>query len=196
MSDTWMELRRLALAATPGPWELERRVIHGKDYGVYGVILTPDEPNEEEDGERLLRMSGSGGAISYSRYVVRPSDVDADDENLTYIAAANPAQVLALLDALDRLTSDNKRMREALKEIAELEPRQAEHKPDDWDAQVKACEECQRYAGHPIQRGICNTHRQPLWANQRHRDDENFALGHRAKSVARAALTSKEGEDE
>jgi hypothetical protein len=39
--------------------------------------------------------------------------------------------------------------------------------PADWSAQIDACEECARWKGHPIQGGICDNHRRPLYARER-----------------------------
>jgi len=86
--------------ATRGPWETERSVIHGRDYGLRGIIPTPDEPTEDDDGQRVMRRTGSGGAVSYSDYLLVPHGVDADEENFAYIALANPSTILRLEAAL------------------------------------------------------------------------------------------------
>lgn len=199
MSDTWMELRE-QIARVIGARAFE---LHAKFYDY--CIRSGDSEEEARAAADWAHKTECDEALAKAD-ALRPifdrllkASGDQGDRIGTHGVDCHtwgPRHYACALAELDRLTSDNKRMGEALAEIADLEPRQAEHKPDDWDAQVKACDECQRYAGHPIHRGICNAHRQPLWANQRHRDDENFALGHRAKSIARAALTSKEGEDE
>jgi Ead/Ea22-like protein len=69
------ELRALALAATPGPWEI-----------VTGPFTTCIS-------SRSGFIVGSDGMASYGQDVI----------NANYIAAANPATVLALLDDLARL---------------------------------------------------------------------------------------------
>lgn len=80
------------------------------------------------------------------------------------------------------------RLREALTQIVELS--EAPFKfPVDWDQQIEACSECQRYKGHPIQRGICDTHRRPIYERERHDESEQKAIGYRAKTIARQALT-------
>lgn len=76
---------------------------------------------------------------------------------------------------------------EALAKIVELEPRPSAHALD-WPA-IDACEDCQRYKDHPIQRGICNTHRRPIWDREKHEIHEEKALGYRAKGIARDALS-------
>lgn len=68
------ELRRLCTSATPGPW----------------YISAPAEQAVWHDKDR--------------RYLIADtSSVFQADGNAEYIAAANPATVLALLDELDRL---------------------------------------------------------------------------------------------
>lgn len=80
----------------------------------------------------------------------------------------------------------------ALEEIAALE---TEPFAGGLDMEaIKACEECQRYAGHPVQHGICNTHRRPIWDREAHDSHEEKALGYRAKAIARAAIAKATGE--
>jgi len=82
------ELRAKAEAATPGPWMLLPPAIIGEN----NHVITP------HDGQRCgIVVNG------------------ATPENATYIAAANPATVLTLLDALE----------EAECEVARLEWRRA-----------------------------------------------------------------------
>lgn len=78
------------------------------------------------------------------------------------------------------------RLAKALGEIAGIEP-----KPFDGGldmAAIRACEECQRYEGHPVQHGICNTHRRPIWDREKHDSHEEKVLGYRAKNIAAEAL--------
>jgi hypothetical protein len=77
----------------------------------------------------------------------------------------------------------------ALERIRDLKPRPYDKHPTDWREQIDACEECQRYSGHPIQQGICNTHRRPLWERETHDKHEERALGSRAAIIAREALS-------
>ncbi|EPA1185467.1 ead/Ea22-like family protein [Pseudomonas aeruginosa] len=78
------ELRRLAKAATPGPWRVQtgcswRRI--GTDSGDGDVLRPCTHPH---DGW---------------------PDIVAPAENLEYIASANPKTILALLDEIDGLRS-------------------------------------------------------------------------------------------
>jgi hypothetical protein len=77
---------------------------------------------------------------------------------------------------------------EALEEIAAIEPKPFEGGLD--AAAIRACEECKRYEGHPVQLGICDTHRRPIWEREKHDSHEEKALGYRAKSISRDALAA------
>jgi hypothetical protein len=77
----------------------------------------------------------------------------------------------------------------ALRGIVALEPEPFDL-PKDWREQIAACAECERYKRHPIQQGICNLHRRPLWDREKHEAFEEKRLGYRAKEIARAALRS------
>ena len=69
------ELKRLAEAATPGPWRTEGHVVFGVNHGKKRVA------------------SSIWGAPN-------------SDENLSYIAAANPAAILELIAEMERLRED------------------------------------------------------------------------------------------
>ena len=75
----------------------------------------------------------------------------------------------------------------ALRAIIDMEPEPYAF-PDDWQAQIAACEECKRWKNHPIQQGICDTHRQPLWDREAHYKEEQRRLHWRMRSIAREAL--------
>ncbi|HBO3174871.1 TPA: ead/Ea22-like family protein [Pseudomonas aeruginosa] len=83
------ELRRLAKAATPGPWEYQAPL----------KILAAD------------RTSIVLIALSHANY-------REDEANSRLIAAANPKTILALLDEIDRLKAENDALREALSQIS------------------------------------------------------------------------------
>ena len=80
------ELRKLALAATPGPWQAQQR-------------------NKQE----AIYIVGPAG--------VPPACHAFYADNAAYIAAANPATVLALLDELEAAHASR---REAQARVAEL----------------------------------------------------------------------------
>ena len=94
----------------------------------------------------------------------------------------------ALADLADAQAQENARLRSALEEIANLKERRESKYPTDWREQIAACRECQKYKDHPIQQGICDTHRQPIYAQWDHDANETKILGYRAISIARAAL--------
>jgi len=75
----------------------------------------------------------------------------------------------------------------ALTEIVNLQPEPYTF-PSDWHEQIAACAECKRWQGHPIQQGICDDHRRPLWAREDHDASERRAMGTRMRIIARNAL--------
>ena len=110
------ELRRLAEAATPGPWDYYRP---HPNYRAYAV-------------DRVM----PGGHLGED--VATTEDVYAE-ENGAYIAAANPAAVLGLLDRLAHMTEarDNARVEvkrltalvEAVREYAAARQANIDHGP-------------------------------------------------------------------
>ncbi|UXY14776.1 ead/Ea22-like family protein [Chitiniphilus purpureus] len=136
--DNHDELRRLAQAATPGPWRWEINAKHKSMHLVGGV---PQYDLTVMDFERW----GMGGAVIRLRELSEPgmnimsrvcdrldwivpfagrehhedwcADIDHADAKL--IAAANPATVLALLDELAASQAEVARLRGALQFYAE-----------------------------------------------------------------------------
>ena len=84
MIDT-KELRRLAQAATPGPW-----INHGRQPNVAGL------PHSAVAAKTLL-------ARVYSEAY---GDVEQETANASFIAAANPAAISELLDRLEATEED------------------------------------------------------------------------------------------
>lgn len=91
-------------------------------------------------------------------------------------------------DTADEQAAEIARLTAALASIANITERKENRFPDDWRTQIAACPECQRYAGHPVQLGICDAHRKPIYAQEAHDAHETKILGYRAISLARAAL--------
>lgn len=91
------------------------------------------------------------------------------------------------VERIERLTTRLEVAERALGEIRSLEPRPYDGKKFDREAS-DACPECQGYRGHPIQQGICSTHRQPFYQRERHEAHEEKILGYRCKSIAADAL--------
>lgn len=84
MSD-YSDLRKLASTASPGPWLQENDDLYFKDDGYTRHMMTTDSGHDvcgDEDCD------------------------DAQRENLKYIAAANPAAVLALIAENEKLKAD------------------------------------------------------------------------------------------
>ena len=88
------ELRRLAEAATPGPWE------------AFGAV-------DGRRGERWLGVTTDMRATESARAGDVFSAQDCTRQDALFIAAANPAAVLALLDDADALRAELAHMREA-----------------------------------------------------------------------------------
>ena len=126
--------------------------------------------------------------------VERLRTVVADDHKRKLREVIRAEQAEAAL-AAERERSE--RLRKALREIDGLVPA-AYIFPADWDEQIRACPECLRYKDHPIQLGICDEHRRPLWAREKHDAFERTAIGPRARLIAQAALrdTAEGGEPE
>lgn len=97
--------------------------------------------------------------------------------------------VCATLTTPDTRDALIKELVAALDEIANIKERKKDCYPPDWRKQIAACPECQRYKGHPIQQGICDEHRKPIYAQEDHDRHETKILGYRSMDIARAALT-------
>ena len=107
------------------------------------------------------------------------SGFSAVEQRLREIDSATP-------DTRDALI---KELVAALDEIANIKERKKDCYPPDWRKQIAACPECHRYKGHPIQQGICDEHRKPIYAQEDHDKHETKILGYRSMDIARAALT-------
>lgn len=114
-----------------------------------------------------------------------------DRPTVTYPKPIDPVSIIARVAELEK---ENARLRGALEEIKNLEPRTENKYPTDWRQQIAECPECQRYKNHPIQLGICGEHRRPIYAQERHDEHEIRVLGYRAKDIARDTL-AKEPEE-
>ncbi|HCF3885658.1 TPA: ead/Ea22-like family protein [Pseudomonas aeruginosa] len=86
------ELRRLAEAATPGPWGRDGFYIH---------------TTRKEGGTTYVETWNTLAGI-------------ARKENAEFVATANPKTVVALLDEIDRLKAENEELRGALEQLAEM----------------------------------------------------------------------------
>lgn len=89
------KLRELDAKATPGPWKVFKTVIGGVDYGKAWV-----EPEDVEEG---VLCSGSGGARSWTRYILDAQGHDDNDPNADLIVFLrnNVETILASLSSAD-----------------------------------------------------------------------------------------------
>ena len=103
------KLRALAQAATPGKWVSEPDM--RQDYSPHSWTYSGEDYvagyNISSDGKEIV---GAEGILA------------SGEDEAAYIAAAHPAAVLALLDALDERNAENARLREALRTIAYAPP--------------------------------------------------------------------------
>ncbi len=91
------ELRRLAKAATPGPWVTDAQ----QNGAIFNI--------ESESGDMCIAMSQENPA---------PTRLEINEQrraNAEFIAAANPKTILALLDEIDRLKAESDRLRQGMK---------------------------------------------------------------------------------
>lgn len=99
-------LRRVAEAATPGPWAVHRPWLSFGQMGVEGVIpranLHPEEPYQ-------VKTEHNHGSASYALHIAVPAHGHSCDDksdaarNMEHIAAFSPSTALALLDRLEAL---------------------------------------------------------------------------------------------
>ena len=105
----WTAMRRLAEAATPGPWE----------------VVSPH--TDENPGTNPVVASGSERWWHIAE-ILEGIDGAPEDANAAYIAAANPAAVLALLDQRDAVRAERDEFRKATESAVEA----FQHNHDEW----------------------------------------------------------------
>lgn len=93
------ELRRLAKAATPGPW----------------TLYVPEDYQGPEELPGYGVECAEGRAIVWG--ALEPETGCQFDRDAEFIAAANPKTILALLDENDRLKAENAKLSEALQAV-------------------------------------------------------------------------------
>lgn len=113
--DKFSELKAAAMAATPGPWFVHEK--HCED-GSYGI----DTSDNEWTAEAVVWWGFARESIWR-------------EEDARFIAAANPAVVLALLAELEASKKSNAFLKEQLAKLANFNP--------DWDM-LEACRESWR----------------------------------------------------
>ncbi|HHX4272514.1 TPA: ead/Ea22-like family protein [Pseudomonas aeruginosa] len=100
MSDR-AELRRLAKAATPGPW----------------TLYAPEDYQGPEELPGYGVECAEGRAIVWG--ALEPETGCQFDRDAEFIAAANPKTVLALLDEIDGLKAEKDALRGALQAVVD-----------------------------------------------------------------------------
>ena len=155
---------------TPGPWVAMER--EG------GWKIVP----EDRENFKICRIEN---AITY---IMDFDEAAEPDARLIANAPATAAERDMLKASRDELVA-------RLTEIANLDVRPFDGFPDDWQEQIKGCSECLRYKDHPIQQGICDEHRKPLYARDHHDSHEQSILGYRAQTVARNALDNARSDE-
>jgi len=94
---------------TPGPWQVEQSTIGGFTYGK--AWITPVDP------DYMLPITGSGGAMSWTREIVEGQIHDNNDVNAAHIARCDPDTIRAVLTELLELRAENEMLKEALGNI-------------------------------------------------------------------------------
>ncbi|HBP6570068.1 TPA: ead/Ea22-like family protein [Pseudomonas aeruginosa] len=95
------ELRRLAEAATPGPW----------------TLYVPEDYQGPEELPGYGVECAEGRAIVWG--ALEPETGFQFDRDAEFIADANPKTILALLDEIDRLKAENERLLDELSACTE-----------------------------------------------------------------------------
>lgn len=104
----WEELKRLAEAATPGPWKSQLSSV-------------------KKGGRNIASHIHAGESLPIGE------DVKRGQANAAYIAAANPAAILDLIAERDALAADAARYRWLRNEAhPDYGPAVAEHRQNDW----------------------------------------------------------------
>lgn len=139
---------------------------------------------EERDAMRKLWGEVSHAAVGTAKEC-------PDSENRVICAIHNAVASAQKWIAAQHTLAENEALRRALKTIVECEPKPIDDPfPADWEEQIKACSECQGWAkNHPIQNGICDLHRKPIWERERREKAARSFLPHDMRDIARAALT-------
>jgi hypothetical protein len=128
------ELEKVAKAATPGPWEQDCTV---KSDGTYG---SGEDANEGYDTYEVFQTLTGKKIFDFlnSEVVCVEEEYDEDGRtawdaeasaNAAFIAAANPATILSLLDHIKRMQEALERARKAWLDYADLRgtPHQEEY---------------------------------------------------------------------
>lgn len=105
-TDIEQRLREAMDGVTPGPWVAKQTVIHGNEYGGWWLEGIDLDPEDATRPERLVLISGSGGARSYTTRIIDRQIHDDNEANMKWFALCSPDNIGALLAerAADRAT--------------------------------------------------------------------------------------------
>lgn len=114
------ELRRLAQAATPGPWIAKN--VSGAGLEIH--MSHPLYPDKEWPAFGTGSAFCKKGLVSYETWTQFPHEVrDAQQaKNASFIAAANPAVISDLLDRLEAAEKERDALRAKITEMEKQEP--------------------------------------------------------------------------
>lgn len=173
------KLEEVARAATQGDWGMSG--VRGRLEGnsVHTIYAGP----KQENIAAVFFNERTGDGFSDAKFIglCKP---ETTLRLISDLRAANTALLREQLRASVLLG--------ALRAVVAMEPEPFPFDHVAWGAEVDACSECQRYQGHPIQAGICDAHRRPLWARDGHDKHEQQAMHWRMRDLAREAIASVE----
>lgn len=157
------------------------------------IVCFCDEMTERNWDDKRLYIRDQARLI-HGLSVKESSDIDAKNSEIERlrerldIGPQGEDAIDVAESAMGHLRHRIETLEKALEEIRDLEPATFNAYPADWKEQIDACEKCQDYKNHPIMRGICDTHRQPMNDRESHDAHQVRILGYRAKGIARDAL--------
>ena len=104
--DIETKLREALDGVTPGPWVAKQTVIHKNEYGGWWLEGIDLDPEDATRPERLILISGSGGARSYTTRIIDRQIHDDNEANMKWFALCSPDNIGTLLAerAADRAT--------------------------------------------------------------------------------------------
>jgi hypothetical protein len=132
MSDIEQRLREAMDGVTPGPWVAKQTVINGNEYGGWWLEGIDIDPEDATRPERLVLISGSGGARSYTTRIIDRQIHDDNEANMKWFALCSPDNIGALLDTIASLRSKLEEAEGALEPFAEACDDLDESDKDKW----------------------------------------------------------------
>jgi len=112
------ELRAGLDGVTPGPYVARETTINGVGYGNWTVEGIDPDPEDIRHPERLVPITGSGGALSFTTRIIDTQIHDDNEANSKHFARCSPEVIRAILDDKDAMRAEIDRLRAALEEIA------------------------------------------------------------------------------